>query len=97
MKETEPMFKHDCSYCDYLGDYKAVNPNDVIQTRVVDLYFCGDDSIWTVIARYGNSGEEYMSGNAFAYGQSEPLTIAAKRAIKQGLLTEEKYNDINNR
>ena len=95
---VKPIFKHDCGRCDYLGDYKAVNPNDVLQTRMVDLYFCGEgDFTWTVIARYGNSGEEYMSGNAFAYGQSEPLTVAAKRAIKQGLLTEEKYNDNNNR
>jgi hypothetical protein len=67
-------YKHDCKKCIYLGDYLEY-----------DLYFCEKEP--TVIARYGNEGEEYISGLPFAkISESIPLYIAKELAIKKKLL-----------
>ena len=91
------LYEHDCDSCDYLGSYIVINKEDCLSKRGVDLYFCGYQVdkrfAWTVIARYGNSGEQYASGSAFAYGESEALTEAAQRAIKQELLTNKQYKE----
>lgn len=43
-------YQHDCSCCKPLGQWLRH-----------DIYFC-DAAGDTVVARYGNKGEEYMSG-----------------------------------
>ena len=99
--KDKPQFKHDCDGCHYLGNITVTNPDDILRQRCVDLYFCETlwmgtvylGQRWTVIARYGNEGHEYMSGSGFSHGDSEPLTIAAQRAIGQGLLSDKEYTD----
>ena len=86
--EDKPQFKHDCDECHYLGNTTVTNPDDVLVQRCVDLYYCDTSaSRWTVIARYGNEGHQYMSGAEFSYGGSAPLTIAAQLAVEKGLLS----------
>lgn len=67
-------FPHDCEACVYLG---AVDGKD--------LYFCAGSKVPTVIARYGESPEDYDSGLAFV--TTEPhLAVALVLALKRGLI-----------
>ncbi len=81
-----PRYTHDCaapctsnsSGCVYLGRW-----------REFDLYACvwGDRGcVSTVIARYGNKGPDYNSGNIFAErGLIPQLVEALARAEERGL------------
>ena len=89
--EDKPQFEHDCDGCHYLGNITVNNPDDVLKQRCVDLYFCETLPRWTVIARYGDKGYQYMSGAGFSYGASTPLTRAAQLAIDKGLLSNLEY------
>ncbi len=44
-------FEHDCERCAFLGQFKEY-----------DLYFCPQNGIPTIVARWGNGGPEYTSG-----------------------------------
>jgi len=67
-------FPHDCEACVYL---------DSVDGK--DLYYCPGTSVPTVIARYGESPEDYESGLAFV--TKEPhLALALVLALKQGLV-----------
>ena len=86
-----PMFKHDCSNCVFLGTYAGHVYADNDNSRVLhDLYFCPNienPEFPTVIARYGNKGEEYQSGMTFASADGIlPLYEARLRAERYGLL-----------
>lgn len=73
-----PLHTHDCERCIYLGRYL---PDDV------DLYYCGQGGMSTVLARYGSLGHQYTSGLQGAVGS--PWLFEAKRlAIAQGYLQE---------
>lgn len=50
-----PVFKHDCDCCEYLGHYEEH-----------DLYYCKDNMIPTVSARWSGTGQDYASGIAIA-------------------------------
>lgn len=76
--EQKPRFEHDCTYCQWLGhDGEA------------DLYACGkiDDEgyyvVNTVIARFGNSPDDYSSGSTFAFTGPGHLQVAMARVIYQ--------------
>ena len=67
-------YQHDCDQCKPLGEFNEF-----------DLYFCDSQlgNIPTVIARYGDSGEQNFSG----IGSSSPqLVEAEKRAKKKGYM-----------
>ena len=69
-------YQHDCQECVYLGEHEAY-----------DLYYCnGTRSGRTVIARYGDGEDEYMSGIEIAkkYPDSA-LRIALDLATDRGL------------
>ena len=51
----KPKFTHDSDCCTFLGTLDGI-----------DMYFCGQNVIPTVIARYGDDGDEYMSGAEIA-------------------------------
>ena len=85
---TQPQFQHDCTKCTFIGTYKHY-----------DLYVCShsDKRMDTLIARYGDSGDAYVSGLdwPFIYADDPDqfypldsyraaLTIAFLRALKQG-------------
>jgi len=71
--DESPKFKHDCEACTFLGTH-----NDH------DLYYCGQTSVPTVIARYGHAGPDYKSGLVMADFDDE-LGEARDRAEKKGL------------
>lgn len=53
--DDKPVFKHDCSFCIFLGRYDEQ-----------DLYACPQEAVWpTVIARHGDELGEYNSGLPF--------------------------------
>jgi len=71
-------YKHDCKECKFLGQYE-------FKSEIYDLYFCEQDGLPTIIARYGDDGPEYISGLSFA-DRFEPLKEARERSIKQKFL-----------
>ena len=79
-----PQHKHDCSQCTFLGRYNEY-----------DLYFCHQNGMPTIIARYGEAGN-YMSGLSFAIAdltdyKDSPLAVGLVRAIERKLLKIEAY------
>ena len=52
---TDPRFAHDCDMCRFLGTFLTHEGVDT------DLYYCPNGQA-TVVARFGNSGPEYISG-----------------------------------
>jgi hypothetical protein len=74
-----PKYKHDCSECNFLGNWSA---NDMDH----DLYWCSQGGYPTVISRHGD-GEEYTSGIDIAKTNVLPsLAEALKRAKDKGLV-----------
>ena len=73
-------FIHDCKRCVDLGVYI----DDGIEH---DLYFCEQFGVPTVIARYGNSGGDYISGLSKDPGDI-PLREARLSAIILNLIKE---------
>jgi len=73
------QFSHDCDACVYLGSDEKN-----------DFYFC-KKAIPTVIARFGNNGEDYTSGLTAATlcwerGLDVPLVSALRLAKEKGLI-----------
>jgi len=66
-----PQYKHDCSDCNYLGQYKEY-----------DLYICLSEP--TLIARWSSKGPEYNSGVVFGIigKEGHPLRECLIRALK---------------
>jgi hypothetical protein len=70
-----PLYVHDCTHCTFLGRHEGY-----------DLYHCMKSGHPTVIARHGNSGEEYLSGMVFGISDvqegdfNSPLAQAYMRA-----------------
>lgn len=66
-KDQTPYFKHDCSGCEFLGNFGYHAPLSTGETTPmnVDLYVCrgGPSSILggTIVARHANEGPEYAS------------------------------------
>ncbi len=71
-RHQSSRFIHDCGMCSFLG-----------RTKDYDLYYCAK-SIPTVIARYGDNGQDYTSG----MNSSLPELIEAKEiAYARGFST----------
>lgn len=51
---SRKMHQHDCDHCEYLGNWQR-------NAEHYDLYFCRQNGIPTVIARFGEEGD-YFSG-----------------------------------
>lgn len=70
-------YTHDCENCIDLGEFEEY-----------DLYFCLQGvSSPTVVARFGNSGSDYLSG---IYRNSlHCLEEAKRRAVERGLIEAE--------
>lgn len=74
MKAPKKNYIHDCEGCTFLG---VLREDDVIY----DLYYCPQNGVPTVIARYGDEGHEYMSG---ILSTMNPLKVAKARAVARG-------------
>ena len=66
----DPIYKHDCDVCIYLGSYQLIID--------YDLYLCQASK--TVIARWGSEGPQYDSGLALITHDSV-IAVAARRAL----------------
>ena len=66
----DPIYKHDCDICIYLGSYQLVID--------YDLYLCQASK--TVIARWGSEVYQYDSGLALI-PDYWAITVAARRAL----------------
>jgi hypothetical protein len=81
---THRHFKHDCEHCHFLGNVLAGG-------KEVDLYFCNQAGMPTVIARYSDEGSDYASGMPFGHpvdGSIAELMVARALAVRKGLLPE---------
>ena len=54
--QDKPLYSHDCKECTYLG--WDINESD---NSKVDMYFCPQNGLPTIIMRYGDDGAEYIS------------------------------------
>ena len=66
----DPIYKHDCDVCIYLGSYQLILD--------YDLYLCQASK--TVIARWGSEGPQYDSGLALIQ-HNFAISVAARRAL----------------
>ena len=66
----DPIYKHDCDICIYLGSYRLGID--------YDLYLC--EAGKTVVARWGSEGQQYDSGLAHI-SHIRTITVAARRAL----------------
>lgn len=60
-----PRYLHDCEACEFIGAYGPY-----------DIYRCPQGGYPTVICRYGNAGDAYLSGGQL---DIEDMTFAVKR------------------
>ena len=72
---NKTLYEHDCKWCTSLGVFESKGTK-------YDLYHCMQGAIPTVIARYGNSPSEYISGVGF---RSAHMMEAENRARILGL------------
>ena len=71
--QVTPTYLHDCPQCVFLGRHNGQ-----------DLYFC-DQTIPTVVARFGDEGSEYTSSMEMVEHYPE-LKAALRLAIERGLV-----------
>ena len=66
----DPIYKHDCDVCIYLGSLQLV--------VVYDLYLC--EASKTLVVRWGSEGPQYDSGLALI-PHNFAISVAARRAL----------------
>ena len=66
----DPIYKHDCDVCIYLGSYQLYLD--------YDLYVCKAGK--TLVARWGSEENRYDSGLALI-SHNFAITVAARRAL----------------
>ena len=66
----DPLYKHDCNICIYLGRYRLVMD--------YDLYLC--EASKTLVARWGSEGHQYDSGLEHI-PHNRAIAVAARRAL----------------
>lgn len=76
-----PKFRHDCTACRYVGQFFL---KDGLFPGHYDVYECGRD-LPTVVARYGDDGHEYYSGDLGHAGALVPLVVAATMVQNEGV------------
>lgn len=64
--KEEPRYDHDCVQCVFIG-----------HVREYDVYLCPQAGYPTILGRYGDEADEYVSGNK--------LTLFTNRDIRLGL------------
>ena len=81
----DPIYKHDCDNCIYLGSYQLAVPYDPYLSKAgktlavpYDLYLCKAGK--TLVARWGSEGYQYDSGLALI-SNNFAIAVAARRAL----------------
>ncbi len=72
-----PLYKHDCSQCEFLGSHRFMEDD-------YDLYFCLRDGFPTLLARWSDDGPDYLSG--FSFG--EHMALSDERDEQQHPMAE---------
>ena len=67
----DPIYKHDCDACIYLGSYKLIID--------YDLYLCEASEI--LVARWGSEDHQYDSELALITHDDSTTAVAARRAL----------------
>ena len=71
-----PVFEHDCESCRFLGHGRASILGD--HKNGLDFYVCeSGSSDRSMIARYGDRGDQYLSGKLFECATLTPLDKVA--------------------
>jgi hypothetical protein len=84
--EEEPLFRHTCSACKFLGTAER-------DGRHFDLYFCDQGHlIPTVIARGSNQPHDYTSGMSLV-AHDALLFEAFERAKRRGFIPADQHAD----
>lgn len=79
-------FKHDCDECVFLGHYERPPGNLTFTTKNnFDLYYCRGAIGTTLIARFGDEGDQYASGFAHFF-KEENDTIKWSNPLRQAFL-----------
>ncbi len=80
---VKEKFQHDCNLCQFIGYHVDYN-----QKRY-DLYYCADAIPFpTAVIRYGDEGEEFISG-PFKSANIHPVLVEAWNLIKLLKLEDE--------
>ena len=69
----KPLYQHDCDRCIFLGLFEAT----------IDLYYCEQNRMPTLIGRHSSGPQDYISGLGFVKVAPE-LAEAKRRAVKAG-------------
>ncbi len=79
MHNMTPVFKHDCDHCEFLGTIEIEHNG-----MTVDLYAClhdrRDGPDGSILARYGDEPNEYISHSVFRGYVSAPTSVWAQVA-----------------
>lgn len=85
--DESPQFTHDCDKDVFLGRFKCASP---VWDKKYDLYYADHGGLPDcLMARYGNEGSEYISGepcNTDAIRLCDPIREAHRRAVAMGLI-----------
>lgn len=87
--QNKPNYIHDCKSCVFLGDYRGYNKFANKDNQIFDLYHCKN----TVLARFSNEPDNYISGYYSAYsGVNHMMVEAFNRSVKKNLIENYKVS-----
>jgi len=89
MTDINPIYKHDCSECKYLGTYTPTD-NTIQPIAEYDLYAHLREKMVELIARYSDNPPDYLSGCYFI-GYSEEENISLQMPIYKEIFN--RYNE----
>jgi hypothetical protein len=96
-KTDLPKYKHGCPTCTFLGHHSRLI--STTETMAADLYYCDVGVLPTIIARFSDANDDYVSGihvAIIALRSDRPFAAwpayyfvleALKRALARELLT----------
>ena len=84
MENDNPQFIHDCESCTFLGTDIDSDTN-----KTVDMYFCSQNGIPTIIMRYGDNGEDYISAPISVINETD--TYNSTPLLRNMLIAEDMH------
>jgi hypothetical protein len=75
--KEQPQFEHDCKNCSFLGQFNESIPG---RGDRFDLYVCPGKVCTTVLARYGDRGQDYYSWDLNCPSQNAAIDECSRRA-----------------
>ena len=84
MENANPQFTHNCDSCTFLGA-----DIDTDTKTEVDMYFCSQNGIPTIIMRYGDNGEDYISAPISVINETD--TYNSTPLLRNMLIAEDMH------